>query len=516
MRRSASAENLYIFYYDGVSELTVAISGNKPVSSAGRSPLAAKEFMTTDTTASAMENEREKTAIPWGDIALICLVTFLVYFSSLGNGFVNFDDKAYILENPLVQKLSLANLATIWTSLDTKPYYPVVFTVYSLGYSLWGANPTGFHSLSLALHLLNIGLVYVLVLKLFRKRAVAVIVGLLVGLHPLHTDTVCWASDLKNILSATFVYLSLLAYVGYIHREAKGLYYLSLFLYVFALLSKTMAALLPFMLLIVDYQQRRHDRRLEIVEKIPFLVVAVVLGFITFKAQSAVVLTPPEATTSFYSASNAFMAIGFYLAKLLFPTKLSVLYSSTYPMWVLVIGTLVSLMFISMTVWMLMLSRDYGFGLAWFVLLAFPMLGFIPFGYVKWIAPFSNHFMYLADIGLFVCVGLLYCDIWKDLHSRSNKAVLLVLVAVAFSLFSLKTMLRSGVWENSETLWRDAVRYNSSPNSVIGHTNLASAYRDAGKIGLARDHVARALEIVPQYQPAKRLLEELQEEHSTQ
>ena len=40
--------------------------------------------------------------------ASIALVTFLVYFSSLQNDFVNYDDNIYVYENPYIRSFDLA------------------------------------------------------------------------------------------------------------------------------------------------------------------------------------------------------------------------------------------------------------------------------------------------------------------------------------------------------------------------------------------------------------------------
>jgi hypothetical protein len=445
------------------------------------------------------------------DAVLVLAVTILIYLPALNNGFVDFDDPAYITENPRIQQLSWANLKAIWGDLQSRPYYPMVFTAYMVQYALWGENPAGFHAFSLALHALNAVLAYLLVWRLFRNRTAALISGLLMGTHPLHVDAVAWASDLKDVLSGTFVFLCLHAYVHYIQKGCRACYAGAIALYAMALFSKPMAALLPFMLLIVDYQQRRHDRRLELLEKVPFFAIAAALGYLALRAQAGVAPEPAADEMSFYSRANAWTAIGFYLLKLTVPINLSVLYASSHPGWWMVVATSLSIAFITATVWMLMLSRDYGFGLAWFVLLATPILGFIPFGYVVKFAPYANHFMYLADFGLFVVAGLICHDILKRLHIPADRATFYAIVTITFLLFGLKTALRCNVWRDSVTLWRDSVRYNRAVNSTVGHQRLAEALLAAGDREQAALHARKALERHPGNRRAQELLKEISE-----
>ncbi len=465
-----------------------------------------------DATATRVSDFEQPQIAPrskWGDIALILLLTVAVFLPAINNGFVDFDDRGYITQNPLVEDLSWNNLRTVWTDVSAKPYYPMVFTAYMLQYALWGENPEGYHAVSVLLHVLNALLAYLLVLKLFRNRTAALMTGLLTGLHPLHVDAVAWAGDLKDVLSGTFVFLCLHTYANYVQKGRRSWYLLSLVLYALALFAKPMSALLPFMLLIVDYQQRRKNRRLEVLEKVPFLVLAAMLGYVTLRTQVGAGGTEASAM-SFYSPANAWTAIGFYLLKLTVPVNLSVQYASWHPTWWMVVATGLSIAYVTATVWMLMLSRDYGFGLAWFALLAAPILGFIPFGYVVSFAPYANHFMYLADFGLFVCAGLIAHDVLKHLSARQDRLVFYVLVVLAFTAFGSKTALRCNVWSDPVTLWRDSVRYNRAANATVGHYRLAQALRKAGDAEGARRHALLALRRFPENQDARKLLVQLE------
>lgn len=443
---------------------------------------------------------------------VIFAISILAYLPSLANGFVDFDDPFYIVNNPFVHNLSWDNLKAIWTNDSGRPYYPLVFTVYALVYSLRGAEPAAFQAVSLLLHALNGVLGYLLVARLFRSRTVALVTGLLIGVHPIHVDAVAWASDLKDVMSATFVLLTLITYHQFTHSQKFGWYGTSLAMYALALLSKPMAALLAFLLFVVDYQQRRANRKLDILEKIPYLVLAIALGYISWHAQEAG--TPARAGTdlSFYSRSNAWAAFGFYIVKLISPVRLSVLYGSGHVQWWTISATILCIGFVSMTVWMLMLSRDYGFGLAWFVLLATPILGFVPYGYVVRIAPYANHFMYLADVGLFVCAGLIVRDSLKVLNDKESRITLYAVVAAVLAVFASMTSVRCSVWNNSVSLWTDAVRYNNKPNVTIGHYRLGRALLEEGRREEARDHARLALRAHPGNTKARQLLDDLASE----
>ncbi len=132
------------------------------------------------------------------------------------------------------------------------------------------------------------------------------------GCHPLHVESVAWASERKDVLSTFFFLLTLLAYVRYVERaegrrekgEGKGQsegqrstsnvqrptsnvelaapfgrstldvgrwtldvkafwYILALFLFALGLMSKPMVVTLPFVLLLLDFWPLRRVQSLK-------------------------------------------------------------------------------------------------------------------------------------------------------------------------------------------------------------------------------------------------------------
>ena len=89
----------------------------------------------------------------------ILILTFIIYFKSLRNGFTNYDDDILILNNPLVKDLSMLNLKHIFSSFINGMYHPLVTLTWAIEYHFWQANPLVFHAVNLFFHLLNIWLV---------------------------------------------------------------------------------------------------------------------------------------------------------------------------------------------------------------------------------------------------------------------------------------------------------------------------------------------------------------------
>ena len=122
-------------------------------------------------------------------------------------------------------------------------------------------------------------------------------------LHPVQVESVAWITERKNVLSGLFYLCSFLAYLRFFNlaadpeptsispsmhpstTDAGGhcwrFYALSLFLFLCALLSKTVTSSLPAAILLVLWWQRDRIRWRHIFPLIPFFVVGVALGLTT-------------------------------------------------------------------------------------------------------------------------------------------------------------------------------------------------------------------------------------------
>src|SRR5258708_26206177 len=82
-----------------------------------------------------------------------------------------------------------------------------------LDHALWGLLAVGYHLSSVLLHGLNAVLCLVVVRRMSRSLGVAFLAALLFALHPSHVEAVAWVSSRKEVLSTTFLLLSLLFYL---------------------------------------------------------------------------------------------------------------------------------------------------------------------------------------------------------------------------------------------------------------------------------------------------------------
>ncbi|MBI3549117.1 MAG: tetratricopeptide repeat protein [Elusimicrobia bacterium] len=191
---------------------------------------------------------------------LLAALILAAYAVTLRNGFVG-DDHIYVEGNPFVQ--SPRNLRVLLSPrfyLGTHEVLvgerPVFLGSLLVDRALWGGRPGGYHLTSAVLHAANAVLVFALALGLGLAPAPAFLGTLLFGLHPAATEAVNAVSFRADLLSTLFLLTSLLLYLR--AREAPPRRDLALVggaaaAFGLALLSKEMAASLPFLIVAVEY-----------------------------------------------------------------------------------------------------------------------------------------------------------------------------------------------------------------------------------------------------------------------
>src|SRR5881296_2367970 len=281
---------------------------------------------------------------------LVALVTFAAFLPALQNQFVNFDDDKNFLDNPQYRGLAWTHLRWMWTTHQGH-YIPLTWMTLGLDYLLWGMNPVGYHLMSLLLHAANAVVFFFVVRRILtralpslseRGHALAVSAGfaaLVFAIHPLRVESVAWVTERRDVLSGLLYLLTILEYLRACEPEKLGhwWYWLSVVTFVCALLSKSMAASLPVVLLILDvYPLRRlggaigwwsEPARRVYVEKIPFVLLAAAASAIAFMAQFSAQTAASLAQLSVLGrlAVSAY-GLSFYLGKLVVPVNLSPLY----------------------------------------------------------------------------------------------------------------------------------------------------------------------------------------------
>ena len=422
-------------------------------------------------------------------LAGIAVITLLAYLPALKNGFV-WDDQYYVLSNTLAQSFSIPG---IFSSFLGGNYHPVTVFVFALQYHLFGTSPMGYHAVNLALHLANTLLVFLFLRRLTDRPEVALVAALLFGIHPLHVESVAWVSGLKDLLYTAFFLGSCIFYINFTKSGKRSEYLVALLLFLLAMLSKAMAAPLPFVLILIDFFRGRKITLRSLSEKVPFLIIAVILGIVAVIAQkSSDFIQEPGAYSMLQRIAFAGFGFTAYLVKLVLPLNLSAWYPypspGAVPGWYY-LGLLAFPALAFVIYYSLRKGRLIAFGLGFFTLMLAMVLQLLPVGD----ALMADRYSYVPSIGIFLLAGAAFAR----LRERRKTAPAVAALALFTLFFPVVTFARCGVWNNGLTLWNDVIgKYPAIPSAwynrgvyKMNQGDDRAAAEDFGKaIGLAPRH----------------------------
>ncbi len=178
----------------------------------------------------------------------------LAYWPVAANGFTNYDDDDYVVENEFVnQGLSANNIVWAMTLLDRANWHPLTWLSHMLDCQLFGLKPAGHHLMNLGLHAINSLLLYWVLLRMSRAVWPSIVVAAFFAVHPLHVESVAWVAERKDVLSTMFGLLALSAWLNYLARPNLIRYAAVMLWFAASLMSKPMLVTLPLVLLLLDY-----------------------------------------------------------------------------------------------------------------------------------------------------------------------------------------------------------------------------------------------------------------------
>jgi tetratricopeptide (TPR) repeat protein len=404
----------------------------------------------------------------WTIIAILVVITFAVFGPVTSHAFLNYDDGQFIYENAHVLN---GDIGWALTSAEIG-WYPLTWLSHMLDVKLWGLN-AGMHLITgVLLHAISAILLFLALHRMTRAPWESAFVAALFAIHPMHVESVAWASERKDTLSTVFAMLALWLYA----RAPRRMLGVSIAL-TLSLAAKQMYITLPFIFLLLDLWpldrlKTLDDLRRRIVEKWPLFVLAiggVLAAFIGQRNLKAV-----QTTTSLPTAdrvANALVAYVAYLRKLIVPIDMALPYPLTRMSFMAAIVPLI--MLIAITVAVLVSRRRAPYlvvGWSWFVVTLMPVIGIIAIGNQS----MADRYTYFSYIGLFIAIAFGTGDLARMRIPKLALATAAVAVIVVCSVVA-SHQLR--FWKDSETLFTHTLavtRDNSVAEYTLGQTLQAS------------------------------------------
>lgn len=429
---------------------------------------------------------------------LLALAVIAAFAPVCVNEFVRWDDRHNLVDNPRMNPPSVAGAAYFWGHPFYDLYIPVTYTAWSgiagvartttpdaQGATL---NPYIFHAANLILHVLSALVVYAILRTLVRSDWPACFGAMLFTLHPVQVEPVAWISGMKDVLSGLLGLVAIWQYLRFANSsdaERRGAFVhfaWATVAFVFAMLAKPSAAVVPVIAAMIDWSLLRRPLKMIFAPCAIWLLLAIPVILIAKLVQPAlsVDFVPPIWARPLVALD----ALAFYLRKLVVPVSLGIDYGRS-PRWLWQSGQLLFTWTIPVVAFFMTLvarrrASYFLAGLAVFAAALLPVLGLVPFDFQAY-STVADHYLYVAMLGPAIAATFLL--------ARARRPAIVMAAAVIVAL-AVRSFFQTRHWQDSQTLFSHAIEVN--PDSLAGNVNLGNVFGEEAQalLGAGRTHEA--------------------------
>jgi hypothetical protein len=171
-------------------------------------------------------------------LASSALLAAAAVSATVGSGPYLWTDVPEIAERGLISDSAGSLLHSLLLGIPGQYYRPTVFLLHTLTFWSLGDDVLAFRIENLAIHLVNAGLVYLLLSKVTEKPRQAAVAAILFALHPVAATPLAWISDRTDLVALGSSLGSALLLLHYLQRGATRTLLASLGLLLFGLGAK--------------------------------------------------------------------------------------------------------------------------------------------------------------------------------------------------------------------------------------------------------------------------------------
>lgn len=429
---------------------------------------------------------------------LLFVLGALAFSSAIGNRLELLDDARIILGQPFLRAVTLRNLVTcVWPLNPVREeWLPLRDLTLMADFALHGGRPEGFVVTNLLLH----GAVTVAVLGLLRRalrgtpeREVAALAGAtLFAVHPIHLESVAWASGRKDSLVALCVVLAASRWLDAgrtARREQERRRRLqALALGAAALLCKASAVCAPLLLVAADLlvvrpaPGRAWARRLLWLAPLGVTSALFARGYTRLLAEFArlsgdvVVKQFPGDPLVTIACTDAHV-LRQYLQRLVVPLDLQPFSDQGYRTGLdgeVALGLLVCAAAVVGAVALLRRRPGLQWLAAWSALAMTPFLNLVPHG-----IPYAERYTHLASVGACGLLGVVVARCGAILsrgRRRDLTRVTGLILAPLAGLLTFACLTEARSFKSAETLWTRVLR--ADPDNAFAAAALGRALLD--------------------------------------
>jgi protein O-mannosyl-transferase len=439
----------------------------------------------------------------------VCWLALALAFGALacygpvrGFDFVSYDDPVYVYHNPMVQR-GLTGPGFVWAFKDLEGgnWNPLVWLSHMADCQLYGLKPGGHHVTNLALHVLNVWLLFMVLRSLTGAMWRSAFVAALFAWHPMHVESVAWVSERKDVLSTAFWLGAMWSYAAYARGAGARrplCYGVTLLLFALGLMCKSMLVTLPVVFLLLDYWPLRRPEPVGklVTEKLPFLALSASAGVLAIWAQKSAGAMP--AVPAFLRLENAIVSCATYLERLFWPVDLGCFYP--FPDTISVWRTAASVLVLGAVTWGVIRGtkarRYLGTGWFWYLGTLVPVIGVVQVGSQA----MADRYTYVPYIGLAVMVSWGLADLAQAWPR--GRPVLIGGAIVALVCCLAVTASQVKYWKDNRSLYEHTLSVTTG-NYLIDE-NLGIEMGIEGKLDDAARLLQESVRLKPYWAPSYR------------
>jgi protein O-mannosyl-transferase len=442
-------------------------------------------------------------------------ITWLVFGETLRHPSINFDDQAYVFENPKIN-IGLTSTGVLWafTHSHVGNWHPLTWISHMLDCQLFGLQAGWHHFTNVLLHTIAVILLFLVFREMTGALWRSAFAAAVFAIHPLRVESVAWIAERKDVLSGVFFMLTLAAYVRYVREPSSIRYLVVAVLFSLGLMAKPMLVTLPFLLLVLDYwplgrfaqvcpaepkpkngfarwwSHRSVPTRL-ILEKVPLIALSVASSIITVFAQKQAV-SSIDSLPLLWRMNNAFVSYVAYIWQMVCPTRLALVYP--HPEYRLSLwGVAFAIAFLTgVTAVVVAFRRKHPYlitGWLWYVGMLVPVIGIMQVG----VQARADRYTYLPQIGLYLIATWTIADL--SVAWRYRRQILAVAATIVIAGLAWLAWIQNTYWRDSEALWTRTLAVTS--HNDLAHARLADLLLRRDRIDEAISHSEEALRIRP-------------------
>ena len=444
----------------------------------------------------------------------MCVATVAVFGQIRGHEFIDYDDNLYITGNPHLSKgLSAEGLRWAFTEPFGEYWIPLTYVSWLAEYEFSGIDPSVHHVDNLLLHLVSTLLLFGFLVRTTGALWCSGFVALVFAIHPLHVESVAWATERRDTLAGLFWMLGLVAYALYTERPTAARFAWVALCLVLGLLSKPLLVTFPFVLLLLDFWplgrlsgdsgHALDSTRLRraVLEKLILLPFVLVTSAVAFEVQrTAGAMTDVQGLSLGLRVGNALVSYATYLVDAFWPVGLAVFYPHPAESVGIALPAAIGMGLLLITVIAVRQARRRPYllvGWLWYLGTLVPMLGLVQVG----IQARADRYTYIPLIGIALAVAWTSVDLLGA--TRRGRRALAAVAGLAGLALCVVAWRQTTLWRDTITLFRHTVAVTE--RNPIAHRTLGFALTQAGQIDEAVDHLRMAVRIEPGWGEAARL-----------